>query len=282
MCTKWLISALLVVCASRAWAQYAGGEQYGQMGQFGQFGQPAQPTQPTQTEVGDEEEEPLKKGVVIIKDRGLAFGVDCAPFIIRAIKHERFGVGVFARAGIINRLFGCAEVGFDKVERSNANFDYKSSGMYIHVGVDYDLFNNKLFPTNDNIFVGLRYGYAWQRHESPRYTIVDDYWGSYSGSVGKTPVNSHTAEFLGGLRCEVLRNFYMGATFRAKVLIHTAHDDQLKPYTIPGFGRCDKRVAIGFTYTLEYQLPFNRLRRTRDARSAAREARRQAKEAEGG
>lgn len=270
---RWL--RYIVVLVLSAFVMEALGQDYGgqPMGGDAGYGQPGQQSS-TAYDPDAEEEEPLKKGIVVIKDRGLAFGVDCAPFIIRAIRHDRFGFGAFVRAGIINRLFGSAEVGYDKVNHHNENFSYKSNGMYLRVGVDYDLFNNKLFPTNDNIFIGIRYSYAWQKHQADRYTIVDDYWGAYEGSVGKTPVNSHTAEFLGGLRCEVLRNFYMGATFRAKVLIHSAHNDQLMPYTIPGFGRCDKRVAVGFTYTLEYQIPFNRLRRTRDERAAAREQRR--------
>ena len=202
------------------------------------------------TAAGEEREARKEPKFVVVKDQGLSLGVDLSPFIIRAVKDERTGFCVVGRYGVKNRWFAAAEVGFEH---------NKSNGSYIRVGMDYDIFNSEDFPTNDNIFIGLRYAYAWQQHESGQFTIVDDYWGDYKGTVGKTSVNSHSVDVVGGIRCEMLRNLYMGWTFRCRFLLASQHSDDLKPYAIAGYGIYDNKVCIGFTYTVEYQIPFNKL-----------------------
>lgn len=208
----------------------------------------------------DSDEEPPKENKFqVVKDQGLSLGIDLSPFIMRLVKDERTGFAVVGRYGFKNRWFANAELGYEHIKYDKEGYDYKSDGTFVRLGVDYDVFNSEDFPFNDNIFVGLRYAYAWQTHESGHFTIVDSYWGDYSGSVGRTSVNSHSIDAVGGIRCEVLRNFYMGWSFRCRFLLASKHSDDLKPYAIAGYGKYDSKVAIGFTYTLEYQIPFNKL-----------------------
>ncbi len=220
----------------------------------------AQDTVDQQMATKTDDREPKKEQeYIVVKDQGLSLGIDLAPFITRLIKDERTGFAFIGRYGIKNRWFAAGEVGFEHIKYNKETYNYKSNGTFIRVGMDYDIFNSEDFPTNDNIFVGLRYAYAWQTHESERFTIIDSYWGDYEGSVGTTSVNSHSVDVVGGLRCEVLRNFYMGWTFRCRFLLASKHSDDLKPYAIAGYGTYDNKVAIGFTYTIEYQIPFNKL-----------------------
>ncbi len=209
--------------------------------------------------VDDEESRPKEPRFEVVKDQGLSLGIDLSPFIMRAIKDERTGFAFVGRYGLKNRWFANAEVGYEHIKYGTDSYDYKSDGTFIRIGVDYDVFNSEDFPFNDNIFVGLRYAYAWQSHESDHFTIVDSYWGDLEGSVGRTSVNSHSIDAVGGIRCEVLKNFYMGWSFRCRFLLASQHSDDLKPYIIAGYGKYDSRVAIGFTYTIEYQIPFNKL-----------------------
>ena len=227
---------------------------------------PEATAQTSGTETGDtqqreERERPKERKYEVVKDQGLSLGIDLSPFILRLIKDERTGLAFIGRYGVKNRWFATAELGYEHIKYDKENYDYKSDGTFIRIGMDYDIFNSEDFPTNDNIFIGLRYAYAWQTHESGKFTIVDSYWGDYSGSVGKTSVNSHSVDMVGGIRCEMLRNFYMGWTFRCRFLLASKHSDDLKPYAIAGYGNYDNEVAIGFTYTIEYQIPFNKLGR---------------------
>ena len=216
-----------------------------------------------------QEEEPEKRKAVeyeVVKDQGLSIGIDLSPFIMRIVNDERTGMAFIARYGIKNRLFAGGELGYEHIKYDTEHYKYNSDGSFIRVGVDYDIFNSEDFPTNDNVFVGVRYAYAWQTHKSDKFTIVDAYWGDYEGSVGRTSVNSHSVDLLFGIRCEMLRNLYMGWSFRGRILIASSHSSDLKPYAIAGYGKYDSRAAIGFTYTVEYQIPFNRYVRNRRTR----------------
>lgn len=209
----------------------------------------------------DDEEPKREPRFEVVKDQGLSLGIDLSPFIMRLIKDERTGFAFVGRYGIKNRWFANAELGYEHIKYDKEGYAYKSDGTFVRLGVDYDIFNSEDFPFNDNIFIGLRYAYAWQNHQSDRFKIVDSYWGDYSGRVGKTSVNSHSIDAVGGIRCEMLKNFYMGWTFRCRFLLASKHSDDLKPYAIAGYGKYDNKVAIGFTYTLEYQIPFNKMHR---------------------
>lgn len=203
----------------------------------------------------EEEETPPEPQYLIKKDNGLSLGIDLSPFVMRIINNETTGFAAVARYGLVSRWWAAAEAGFDHSVFNSDNFAYKSNGTFIRLGIDYDIFNNEKFPTNDNIFVGLRYAYAWQSHESESYRVVDSYWGDFTGSVPHSSVNSHSLDALFGLRCEVLPHFYMGWSFRCRFLLYSAYDESLTPYTIAGYGRFDSKLNMGFTYSLEYQLP---------------------------
>ena len=205
----------------------------------------------------DEDVKPQPVGI-IIKDQGLSFGFDVAPIIMRFINKEQTGLAFNARYGFAKRWWAGAEAGYENVKYDKQDYSYESNGMFLRIGADYDIFMSRDYPTNNNILIGARYGYAWQNHESSNFEILDTYWGSYKGSVKKTPVNSHWLEALFGLRCEMLPNIYMAWSFRCKVRLTSTHSDEMNPYAIAGLGKYDSRVALGFTYTFEFQIPTNR------------------------
>ena len=187
--------------------------------------------------------------------QGLSVGVDLSPYIIRLFDHERTGFAFNGRYSLKDKWFVGAEAGFENTSFTKREFDYKTNGTFIKAGLEYNLFKVEEANNNDNILVGFRYGYAWQEHTCDRFTIIDGYWGDYQGALGTNAVNSHWMEIVFGLRSEVLKNFYMGWSIRLKQLLISDHAGVLEPYTIPGFGKFDNKTNLGFTYTLEYQIP---------------------------
>jgi len=189
---------------------------------------------------------------------GIAIGIDLAPFVTHLFSEERFGVEANARYTVNLKWQGVAEIGYENVEIDDEKMTYSSNGSFIRLGGDYNLFKIDEVGNNDNILLGLRYGLAIQDHECPRYTINEGYWGDYVGALGSSTVGSHWVEFVFGLRSEVLTNFYMGWSVRVKKIINVGTDSVLEPYSIPGYGRRDNSTNLGFTYTLEYQIPFKK------------------------
>lgn len=207
------------------------------------------------------------------KKQGLSVGIDLSPFVVRVFEDERTGLAFSGRLGFRQKWYGVAEAGYenasaqkvttfyegtasDLVETERVTYGYESNGAYVRAGVDYDIFGVSEKGNNDNIFLGFRYGFGWQQQSSDRYEIIDDYWGSFEGSLGSSIVNSHWAEVVFGLRAEIFRNLYMGWSLRLRQLIGVVHSGIQKPYLIPGYGKYDNKTNLGFTYTLEYQIPF--------------------------
>ena len=191
-----------------------------------------------------------------ISQNGFSFGLDLAPFIIMGFDSDRKGVDFVTRYKFKTKWFVIGELGFENVKFEQNHYDYRSNGGFLKLGIDYNFFKVDEPGNNDNISLGLRYGIGSQSHESPRYSILDDYWGDYTGSFDLSNVTSHWVELVGGIRTEVLKNFYMGWTIRMKTLVAVGNTNELEPYTIPGYGRGDNSVNLGFTYTLEYYIPF--------------------------
>ncbi len=189
---------------------------------------------------------------------GIAIGIDLAPFITHLFTNERFGVEANARYTLNRKWQAVAELGYENVEIDEEKISYSSNGSFMRLGFDYNLFKVEEVGNNDNILLGLRYGVAFQDHECPGFTIKEDYWGDYQAALGSSTVDSHWAELVFGLRSEVLKNIYMGWSVRVRTVISVGKDDVLEPYSIPGYGRRDRSTNLGFTYTLEYHIPFKK------------------------
>ncbi|NPA36844.1 MAG: hypothetical protein GXO47_08340 [Chlorobi bacterium] len=201
-----------------------------------------------------ESEKPVKNKVV----EGLSIGVNVAPLIIIPFEPGRIGFGFVGRYIFKQDWSVVGETGFENVDVEKDTYRYKSNGGTLKLGVDYNFFHVDEPGNNDNITIGLRYGFATQNQESPYYKVIDDYWGDYIGSFGKSNVTSNWMEMVFGMRTEVFKNFFMGWSVRMKILIDSHTDNALEPYTIPGYGKWDNKVNLGFSYTFEYQIPFKK------------------------
>lgn len=216
---------------------------------------------------------------------GIAVGVDMAPLIISVFDKTRSGLGFSGRINVKQKVFAVAELGFENTSfekidsfnidtkevpppenyfdnRLSSKFAYKSNGSYLKVGLEYNLFKVDEINNLDNVLVGFRYGYAIQQHESPGYTIGNGYWPDYSSSIGNGFANTHWVEILFGIRTEIWRNWFMGWTIRASRIVAQNHESSLEPAVIPGFGKYSGVVNAGFSYTIEYQLPFSKRQKT--------------------
>jgi hypothetical protein len=187
--------------------------------------------------------------------QALALGVDLSPFVVRIFDHDRTGLAFTGRYTIKEKWFVAGEAGFENVSFEKREFDYESNGTFIRLGLDHNIFKVDEIGNNDNILIGFRYGFAWQEQTNNRFTITDGYWGDYQGSAGTSQVNSHWLELVAGVRSEIFKNFYMGWTIRLRKLILSDYPGVLAPYSMPGYGQYDNKTNLGFTYTLEYQIP---------------------------
>lgn len=189
------------------------------------------------------------------KQEGLALGIDLAPFILQWMDPARKGLNFTGRINFKENWFGVAELGYENFNFKSDRFNYLSNGTAIKFGADYDVYNPDEKGNKDNIFFGLRYGFAWQNQSSSAYTIENNYWNNTSGSISPYSLNTHFAELLFGVRTEVVKNFFMGFSLRVKGIIYSSNTGILEPTSIPGYG-VPNPINFGFSYNLEYQIPY--------------------------
>lgn len=191
-------------------------------------------------------------------DPGIAIGINVGTFIVPFFEPERIGLEATGRIQFNNKWFAVGELGYENVSFDKESYDYDSNGSFLRLGVDYNIFRVEEIGNNDNIILGFRYGLAVTDYKSDRYTINDDYWGDYHGTMGNGTSTAHWGEFVFGLRSEIFKNFYMGWSVRARAIFYINNTQQLEPYAIPGYGKRDNSTNVSFTYNLEYYLPLRK------------------------
>ncbi len=207
----------------------------------------------------NQEEAPRKKKEKLPypnKERGTSIGIDVSRFLVPVLDNDRYAFEANIKTNFKKRAFLVGSLGFENASFDDKSYEYKSNGMYARVGIDYDIFIVDEANNNDNILFGLRYGFAVQDHGSDQYTISDDVWGDYTSSVSSYTVNSHWLEFVGGIRTEVLNNLYFNFYARLKFKLTSNNSEVLEAYRIPGYGRGSKGINLGFSYIIEYQIPW--------------------------
>jgi hypothetical protein len=208
---------------------------------------------------------------------GIAVGLDIAPLIIKGFDKSRTGLGFSGRLNMKQKVFAVGEIGYENIQfvrektfvipdegasqnyfdgRTSYRFAYKSNGSYLRAGFEYNMFDVDEPGNLDNVLVGFRYGYAFQQHESDGYTIGNGYWGDFTGSTALASANSHWMELLFGIRTELWKNIFMGWTIRVNRVLSQNHSMSMAPAYIPGFGKYNGKINAGFSYTIEYQIPF--------------------------
>lgn len=194
---------------------------------------------------------------------GFTLGVNLEGPIGRIFDSDKAAFSAVTHIKFSPKWFFRGEAGFENLTFSPTNerersYAYESNGSFLKAGVLYDFFNVEEKGNNDNIFIGLNYGFALQEHGSSSYVIENGYWSDLQGSMGKYVVNTHWLEIMAGPRTELLKNFYMGWTINLKFKLLQDNEKVLDPYSVPGFGNGDNTVNFGFSYVIEYYFPWGK------------------------
>jgi hypothetical protein len=188
--------------------------------------------------------------------QGFTLGINLAGPVNKIADRDRTGFSFISRANLMEDYFIKGESGFENVSFQRDKYHYESNGTFLKLGVEKDVLPTAEAGSNDNFLVGLHYGYALQEHGSSQYVIENGYWDDFTGRRSTSTLNTHWLEFSIGPRAEVFKNFYMSWNMHIRVSIIRDTKDIMRPYIIPGFGNGDNRLNAGFSYTLEYMIPW--------------------------
>lgn len=193
------------------------------------------------------------------KQLGLHLSADAFGYIYPIfVKDKYYSSEISATLDINNRFFPTVEVGLGQTNMVSQLYEigYSTRAPFYRIGMDYNVQYKNKKP--GYIYLGVRVGYTMFDYSVEAPPLVDPVWGDKAPvSFTDVPCQTVWAEAVGGLRAEIVRNFYMGWSLRYKYPIYRGPIANGGPWYIPGFGAGSKGV-LGATYTIGYYFNFTK------------------------
>jgi len=203
-------------------------------------------------------ENPDPKTIKYPKKYGLRIGVDLNRLAKNFYEKKYKGLEITGDYRVSNNLYAAVELGLeDKFTRTNA-LTYTTSGQFIKLGVDYNVYKNWL-DMNNMIYVGGRLAYATFSQDLQEYTLRDtNNYFDPSTFVGQkySGLNAVWLEFVGGVKAEIVSNLYLGFSARLNFKVTDSKIDNFENLYIPGYNKkYSGNIGVGFNYTISYLIP---------------------------
>ena len=191
--------------------------------------------------------------------RGFYLSADAFGYIYPLFVQDKYySAEVSLTANLKNRFFPVVEagVGYTDMVSQLYSIGYSTRAPYYRVGMDYNMQYKDNKP--GYIYLGARVGYTAFKYTVDAPSLVDPVWGDeVPVSFVDVPSRAVWAEAVGGVRAEIVKNFYMGWSLRYKYLFLKGNMAHGGPWYIPGFGT-GKKASLGATYTLSYYFNLSR------------------------
>ena len=195
---------------------------------------------------------------------GVRLGIDISKPLRSLLDDDYKGFEINGDYRIYENYYLAAELGNEEKFTSLENITAKTKGSYIKIGANYNAYKNWEGMQNE-IYVGLRYGFATFSSELQEYSIFnrDDY---FEPDVRTEPqeFNNLTAGWLElqlGIKVEVLQNLYLGAHVQLKRRVNDNAPSFYENLYIPGFNRTytDSSIGAGYGYSISYLIPLYKM-----------------------
>lgn len=190
---------------------------------------------------------------------GLRVGADLFR-ITRSLYDKTYnGFEVVGDYRLTKKLFAVAELGHDKLQKTESTYGYTTNGSYLRIGVDYNLHENWL-DREDQIYVGGRYGFSTFSQNLDWYKpyTTNSYFENPAIPVNKkySGLSAHWVEFVAGVKTRVFDNVFMGFSLRLTGLITQKQPEDFENLFLPGYNRkYSGGIGVGFNYTVSYFIP---------------------------
>ena len=195
----------------------------------------------------------------------LRLGVDLFKPIKSSSEGDNLNYEIVGDLQVTENLYLAGEYGsIDRViEDENINFN--SSGNFLRIGFNYNMFNNWVGMDN-SIYLGLRYATSNFSNSILDYTVrnQDSYFSNLVDSEYQTNEYSNLSgnwiEIVAGLKVETFKNVYLGLSLRLNKWLSDSKPENFDNLFIPGFNKVtdDNTFGSGFNYTLTYSIPLRK------------------------
>ncbi|NJO01222.1 MAG: hypothetical protein HC880_05535 [Bacteroidia bacterium] len=195
------------------------------------------------------------------KPTGVRLGVDVAPLIRNFLDESIRQYALSGELLLGDQLFIAADAGIQEIRRGErVSYDYVSNGMYVRLGVDYNLWQGNTALRGGLFTVGLRYGLAFFRH-ALTYSLDTTYWEpGVSGQLEEPNLAAHWLELGGSLRARLLQNLYIGPYARFAFRLAHTQTERITVNDIPGYGY-NNGLQLHWGYYIMYRIQWGHNRR---------------------
>lgn len=200
-----------------------------------------------------------EKDSIVYKDSyGLRVGIDLYNPVATFIDDNRKGLELVGDYRISKKWYVAAELGYIENTRVEDFLNFTTNGQYLKAGVDYNVYENWLDMEN-LIYLGFRYGYSSFSQTLNSASINSNtllVQQTVETPIDYNGLNAQWAEFVMGIKAEVLQNVFLGFSFSGKKMVATKEPDNFKNLFVPGFNRVFLNDSgFGINYTISYLIP---------------------------
>ncbi|MFO7621895.1 MAG: DUF6048 family protein [Bacteroidales bacterium] len=147
------------------------------------------------------------------------------------------------------------EAGYTRYKYEHYNYDFRTNGVFLRAGVDFNLLQPEISKGRYRAGIGLRYGMSLYESETSSF-YHDNYWGRTTSSIPAKTSLGHFLEVVPGVKTELFNNVSIGWSIRLKLLISAGTGKDLRPVNMPGFGNATRQASVGFSYFLTWHIPY--------------------------
>lgn len=208
---------------------------------------------------------PEKPQATVYKQRyGLRVGADLSRLVRPFFDNDYYGLELVGDYRLSYKYYLAAEIGTEKRTKKEDFFSYSTEGQFLRAGFDYNTYGN-WYGMENMIYVGARYGFSLFSQDLLSYTLHKDnqYWNENTAGSDASWIKkydgrtAHWLELVLGIKVELFRNLYAGASVRIGLLVSQTDNTGFPNYYVPAFGRVyeGSRFGTSFNYTLSYMIP---------------------------
>ena len=193
----------------------------------------------------------------------IRFGMDLSKPLKAQFENDYFGLELVGDIRLFKEIYVAIELGNEKRTSQSEQTNFTTSGSYIKLGFDYNMYKNWK-GMNNAIFLGMRFCNSFHKQKVNEYEIyqLDHYWPEEPISSGpeiteRDQLKAGWIEIIAGMKVRIFNNFYMGFSLRLNRLLGDTLPRNFDNLYIPGFNKkTDENIwGAGFNYTLSYAIP---------------------------
>lgn len=190
-----------------------------------------------------------------VRSKGIRIGLDLGKVGYYFLTNQTNRTLELAADISYKKILLVGEAGYSMYDINKENYSYSSNGLFGRIGIEHNILKNG----GDNyIFIGARYGLSQFSYQVADIIVTDKFWGKFQRDPNEQSVMAHWGEAVGGVKVNLFGNVFLGFTARFKLKIAQGDFGNVDPILIPGFGKPDRKNAMGFNYYVYYLFPLKK------------------------